>query len=106
MSSRSYLKSPSGTVYVYESSSYWDKDLKKTRTRKKYLGKLDQSGNIVPTARERKPDSSRGNDAGRRRIAELEAENESLRKENEILRSAIADAMGSLSAGLKKPAGQ
>lgn len=46
-----------GTVYVYESQSYWDKELKAPRNHKKLIGKLDEAtGEIIPTGkRGRKP---------------------------------------------------
>lgn len=56
-----------GTVYVYSSESYWDKELKAPRTRKKLLGKLDEeTGEIIPTSgkRGRKPKQPPGTDAG------------------------------------------
>ncbi len=49
----------SGTVYVYESESYWDKEKKAPRNRRKLIGKLDENGNIVPTGRKKNP-TSRG----------------------------------------------
>lgn len=40
----------SGTVYVYESISYWDKKKKQSRARRKCIGKLDPTTKkIVPT---------------------------------------------------------
>lgn len=46
-----------GTVYVYESESYWDKEKKAPRNHKKLIGKLDEAtGEIIPTGRRgRKP---------------------------------------------------
>lgn len=46
-----------GTVYVYESQAYWDKELKAPRNHKKLIGKLDEAtGEIIPTGkRGRKP---------------------------------------------------
>ena len=41
----------SGTVYVYESESYWDKEKGQPRNTRKLIGKLDENGNIVPTGR-------------------------------------------------------
>lgn len=38
-----------GTVYVYQSESYWDKEKKQPRNRRKLLGKLDADGNLIPT---------------------------------------------------------
>ncbi len=39
----------SGTTYAYESISYWDKDKKQSRSRRKLIGRVDKDGNIVPT---------------------------------------------------------
>jgi hypothetical protein len=39
-----------GITYVYESESYWDKEKKQPRNRRKLIGKIDeQTGEIVPT---------------------------------------------------------
>lgn len=39
-----------GITYVYESHSYWDKELKQPRSTRKLLGKRDPlTGEIVPT---------------------------------------------------------
>ena len=39
-----------GITYVYESESYWDKEKKQPRARRKLIGKLDEAtGEIVPT---------------------------------------------------------
>ena len=43
----------SGTVYVYESESYCDKEKKAPRNRRKLIGKLDENGNIIPTGRKK-----------------------------------------------------
>jgi hypothetical protein len=40
----------SGITYVYESESYWDKEKKQPRNKRKLIGKIDaQTGDIVPT---------------------------------------------------------
>ena len=41
----------SGTVYVYESESYWDKEKGQPRNTSKLIGKLDENGDIVPTGK-------------------------------------------------------
>lgn len=42
----------SGTTYVYESESYWDKEKKQPRSRRKLIGRLDEeTGEIVPTGK-------------------------------------------------------
>lgn len=39
-----------GITYVYESESYWDKEKKQPRAKRKLIGKLDEAtGEIVPT---------------------------------------------------------
>ena len=39
-----------GTKYAFESVSYWDKDKKQPRSKRKYLGKVDpETGNIIPS---------------------------------------------------------
>lgn len=39
----------SGIVYVYSSESYWDKEAKKKKERRKLIGKMDENGNMIPT---------------------------------------------------------
>ena len=44
------LNKQTGTVYVYESESYWDKEKKQPRSKRKLIGKIDEeTGEIVPT---------------------------------------------------------
>lgn len=44
------LNKQTGITYVYESESYWDKEKKQPRSRRKLIGKIDQeTGEIVPT---------------------------------------------------------
>ena len=41
-----------GITYVYESESYWDKEKKQPRSRRKLIGNLvDETGEIIPTGR-------------------------------------------------------
>ena len=41
-----------GITYVYDSRSYWDKELKQPRSKRKLLGRRDPAtGEIVPTGR-------------------------------------------------------
>ena len=81
----------SGTTYVYESESYWDKEKKQPRSRRKLIGKLDEdTGEIVPTGK-----SGRKKGAGRKQeengspepitehIRLLKAENRALIKEKQ-----------------------
>ena len=45
-----------GVTYVYESTSYWDKEARQSRSRRKLLGRVDPStGETVPTGRRGRP---------------------------------------------------
>ena len=49
---RVYVKNKSnGTTYVYESENYWDREKKQSRSKRVCIGKLDEDGNFVPSAR-------------------------------------------------------
>jgi hypothetical protein len=40
------------TTYVYESESYWDPELKQSRSQRKCIGKIDpNTGEIIPTGK-------------------------------------------------------
>ena len=44
------LNKQTGVTYVYESESYWDKEKKQPRSKRKLIGKIDeQTGEIIPT---------------------------------------------------------
>ena len=46
-------------TYVYESVSYWDKDLKQPRSHRKLIGRIDPAtGDVVPTGKRIKGDTS------------------------------------------------
>jgi transposase len=42
-----------GKVYAYEAEGYWDPEKKQARQRRKYLGAVDEDGNIIPKTAER-----------------------------------------------------
>jgi len=45
------LNKQTGVTYVYESESYWDKEKKQPRSKRKLIGKIDeQTGEVVPTS--------------------------------------------------------
>lgn len=45
-----------GIKYAYESVSYWDKEKKQPRSKRKYLGKVDpDTGEIIPSRKEDAP---------------------------------------------------
>ena len=39
----------SGITYAYESISYWDKEKKQSRAKRKLIGRVNENGEIVPT---------------------------------------------------------
>ena len=39
----------SGITYAYESISYWDKEKKQSRAKRKLIGRVNDDGEIVPT---------------------------------------------------------
>ena len=99
----------SGTTYVYESESYWDKEKKQPRSRRKLIGKLDEAtGEIIPTGkRGRKKGSSGKTDEASSPepitehirvieekdalIRDLKEENKTLRKEKQEILQALND---------------
>lgn len=40
-----------GTIYVYESTNYWDREKKQSRSKRVCVGKLDEQGNLIPSKR-------------------------------------------------------
>ena len=50
-----------GITYVYDSHSYWDKELKQPRSRRRLLGRRDpETGELVPTRKSKPQSSARG----------------------------------------------
>lgn len=93
-------------TYVYDSYSYWDKDKKQPRSKRKLIGRLDPvSGEIVPTGKRGRPKSSPVNSDTNHSanvqsvfngdtdlVNDLMKEIASLRKENQRLRRIIDKA--------------
>lgn len=53
-----------GIKYAYESISYWDKEKKQPRSKRKYLGKVDpETGSIIPSKKEDSPLKISGTEA-------------------------------------------
>lgn len=45
------LNKKTGVTYVYESESYWDKEKKQPRSKRKLIGRIDEeTGEIIPTS--------------------------------------------------------
>ncbi len=52
-----------GVTYVYESESYWDKEKKQPRSRRKLIGKIDEAtGEIVPTGKKKEREAEASNE--------------------------------------------
>ncbi len=96
-----------GTTYVYESESYWDKEKKQPRSRRKLIGKLDEkTGEIIPTGksgRKKGTSATKEEDGSPEPITEyikvieekdalirsLKAENKALQKEKQDILQAL-----------------
>lgn len=47
-----YMNTKTGVTYIYESTSYWDKDKKQPRNKRVCIGKLDsKTGDLIPSRR-------------------------------------------------------
>jgi len=63
--------SRSGIIYVYESESWWDKEKKQSRSKRRLIGRLDEkTGTTIPT------------DGRRRKSEEKPTSSENLKKTN------------------------
>lgn len=50
------LNKQTGVTYVYESESYWDKEKKQPRSKRKLIGRIDEeTGEVVPTGGRGRP---------------------------------------------------
>ena len=102
-----------GTKYAFESVSYWDKEKKQPRSKRKYLGKVDpETGEIIPSrGRAVHSDDTDASDkdilcalkdelkAKESAIAELRREVEALSERNEEL-LAIIRKIGAMTEGI------
>jgi len=63
-----------GITYAYENESYWDKEKKQPRSRRKLIGRVDaETGEIVPTdgrGRRRRPKDADAQDTDYRKLYE------------------------------------
>lgn len=71
-----------GVTYVYEGENYYDKESKRTRTKKRLIGKLDAEGNIVPTGKRGPSSKAKSKVAG---YSHSDAEYDALITKNEQL---------------------
>lgn len=64
-----------GIKYAYESVSYWDKDKKQPKSKRKYLGRVDpETGEILTSRRKKSSPAGDGNDISPQFIAQLQQE--------------------------------
>lgn len=77
-----------GVTYVYEGENYYDKESKRTRTKKRLIGKLDAEGNIVPTGKRGPVPKAEPKVAG---YSHSDAEFDALKAKNEKLLSDSAE---------------
>lgn len=80
-----------GVTYAYSSESYWDKDKKQPRSRRKYIGRVDpETGKIVTKAdkasAKKETDSTTEIKNLQKQIKEQESQMESLQEELTSLR--------------------
>lgn len=98
-----------GTTYVYESESYWDKEKKQPRSRRKLIGKLDdETGEIIPTGKSGRKKSSKKETEENgspkpitehiKIIAEKEEQIQALKAENQALLDQKQDILKTLEA--------
>lgn len=86
----------SGKTYVYETTYYWDKEKKQSRSKRTLIGRLDEeTGEIVPTdgrGRKRSPNYNPSEDETQvpNTVEELQAEIKRLKEENEALKEQVA----------------
>ena len=88
----------SGITYAYENKSFWDKELKRSRSKRTLIGRVDpETGKIVPTdgrCKKRSP-SYQGDDDGYtmpKTMKEMRAEIKRLLEENESLKEQLRAA--------------
>lgn len=89
----------SGITYAYESHSYWDKDAKAPRTRRVYLGRVDENGNIIPKKNKSSSDSD-GNQSTTD-TTDYKRLCEKLSTQNSVLQAKVDSLEASLSAAQK-----
>ena len=90
--------SRSGITYAYDNISFWDKDLKRSRSKRTLIGRVDQeTGKIIPTdgrCKKRSPSYQGDDDSYRmpKTMKEMRAEIKRLLEENESLKEQLRAA--------------
>lgn len=71
-----------GAKYAFESVSYWDKDKKQPRSKRKYLGKVDpETGEIIPS----RGRSTHSADTSQRKETDLKLLYNEIKKQEETI---------------------
>ena len=99
MSSILYITNKtSGITYAYESHSYWDKEAKSPRTRRIYLGRVGEDGNIIPKKEKslNKPSGSDDRTDYKKLYEQLKERNDALVIEIDSLKSVLASTQKAL----------
>ncbi len=86
-----------GITYAYDSTSVWVPELKQPRPKRRYLGRVDENGNIIPTAHRHGKKPSDADEISKlidcsplyNQIDELKNKVQNLETENKSLRHAL-----------------
>lgn len=94
-----------GTTYVYESESYWDKEKKQPRNKRILIGKIDEeTGGIVPTdgrGRKRKQEAEKAAGEEKNLLADIKRQLKEKELEVKQLTAEIGQLKRDLSAVLE-----
>ena len=76
-----------GVTYVLKSESYWDPEAKKSRSRRKIIGKIDpETGKVIPTGSAKIPEGEKRElTTLTERVRDLEVQNEILQTKVDML---------------------
>ncbi|MCR4851787.1 MAG: hypothetical protein K5870_11100 [Lachnospiraceae bacterium] len=86
------------TTYVYESTSYWDPELKQARSQRKCIGKIDpETGEMIPTGKRGRKNTASEEKNSNEDYSKLLASYEDVKKENLTLNTRIASLEKELS---------
>ena len=91
------------TTYVYESESYWDPELKQSRSQRRCIGKIDpETGEMIPTGKRGRKKATKEDSQGNEEYAKLLAAYENTQKENLELNTRISTLEKELSETSKQ----
>lgn len=82
------------TTYVYDSTSYWDREKKQSRSNRKCIGKIDPAtGEIIPTGKRgrKKKDPVLAGPGTAEETDKIKALYETVQKENIILKKKVSE---------------